>query len=577
MTEDNKHKLADLLESAIKIRMKDNESWLADIALPKVEFTDRTLSKILQIAKTKISRDYNIPIDKLLYRELVNKDLISQNPSITALFVKYNPELGEIRISFSPGKSESGEKYDDMLLYLDLYPTKQKWKSISLSEVEKLLLKEKMNLHIVDIKAVEAGVKYVNTFLKPQRNILIAKGEYPDPVKDAEVHFFCELKELEKNKFTSLDKAELNSIICWKIPMVRWKKMGQDVRGKKIAPEQARDIYLESGKNVSMSSNYLEVNAIVDGIMKMRMEDVEDPDIKHRVIVSVEAVEAVDGRKLISSATDKPIEIKNGLRSNSSIISRSTVIVSGDVENGATITTTGDIVISGNITGGSLSGAGDFNGKQNIISSKLTAGGKLKVSGKVVNSEIAAEEVVLKEVTGSSITAGSKIEIDSIADGDGMPTVLRTNPVSFKQELIKDNQKYIDNSEKNLKKIKNTLGENIISEADSTNISRIILNHIRELRKKGIDVMEGEVEALRQIIASVRPMTGLMQEKRKAIRALEKEIERITIKDSTIVIKKAMNSPVKIDMGDFSEEIVLGEKGIILHYKDGNITKEDYK
>lgn len=402
-------------------------------------------------------------------------------------------------------------------------------------------------------------------------------GKLPIPGEDAALKYFIDLKSISATELTGVVKTEDKTIICRKIP-AKFGIDGYTVRGKPISSSKPKDIIVEPGANVSVSSYGLDFISYIDGIVSIQTEYSSLPDVKSVIHISIDPLEVVDGSKAVKISTDKTIEITGGLKAGSQVVTQGKVYVNGNIEKGTMIATSSDLIISGDVIGGDISSDRDIDKAGNISGSKLSAKGKLKVFGKVVNSELSGDEVIANEVVGSTIIAGSRLEINSICSGeDGRPSVIRAGSTVHKKTIIDANQKFIKFADSNLEKFSDIFGDSIVETANPANVSLMLLTHTKNLRQQSLFTLTDEkAKALKTILGSIGPMRNLMTEKIDANETLHKEIRDLPPSDSQIIIKNPVKDKVRIFMEDCETEIGPSEGSTMLKYSQGNLVKTQY-
>ncbi len=557
-----------------RIIQQENYTWLVEIALPKADMTDLTLSAILKTAKRKISQNCGVPYGMLSYEKLIKKDLESDSPYISAVFARKDPERGITTVRFEKGVSKDGREYDDIELYLDLYPLDMCGEPTSVAGIKELLRSKLVALELVDEDILERAFNRLQSEPRAIKNLLVARGKLPFPGEDASVKFLCELKKLSVSESIGIIKTKAKTVVCRKKHM-KPSKDGLTVRGTILTPPQPWDILVETGDFVGISPGGSDYFTYIDGLVNVKTEDVIGPKYKSKITISVEPLEVVDGSAPVKISTDKTVEITGGLKAGSQVVSEGNVFIKGNIENGTTVTTGLDIIVTGNVNESSLSSDRDIERIKDVKSSRLSAKGRLEVLGKVSNSELSGREVLINEVCGSTIVAGSKLEINRItSDAEGNPTVIKAGTTTHKKTLVGENQKYIDFARINLKKFIELFGDSVVSSVNPSNVSKMILEHTKNLRKKGsYSLTDEKADALRRIMLSISPMRNLMVDRVNANKKIKKEIRTGTPGDSVVIVKNPVDDSIQVFMEDLEQEITSADGSTMIKYCQGSIEK----
>lgn len=563
----------------INVNPISDDAWKVEIFIPSREMSASILPKILRIAKQKISSQHNLPLGLLTYEDLMQKKVRSDGVDVTAKIIRGKAEKGEPKLKFVSARSSRGIKYDDMELYLDLFPLRENGAALKADEVWKLLENIGLDNNKINAKTVNKAIEALQKNMVAIRNILVARGSFPEPGVDARVKFAVELEKEDEGDFISVSTVKANEIICRKIPPIKGSEPGITVRGDTLEPEEPLDIRLVAGEGTEISQDQCEIYAVEPGIPRIREEYSFVSAVKSVITISIESVDVFDGSETLKITSDKHIKITGGLKSGSQIISQRMVIVSGDIDEDTSIMTSGNIHVSGRIKGGIHTTESDISEEGEIYSTKLMAHGTLTTKNTATHSILMGDEVNSKELVGCKVTAGSKAMIEAVsADEHGLTTMIIAGRLSHLQDKIRENQNFIDLAKNNLKRIEDILGEEIMDEASTANISRILMLHAKDLTKYGVQMMPGEhKEALRSLIGSISPIRYLMEEKRVANRQFLEEIEKDDEGDPEIVIKSSVEAPVEIEIAGIESTIYPEDGAVSLKVKEGEIIKKSFK
>ena len=570
MNKDNSNNIErKIKDSDIRINKTDDESWDVEVLIPFEDAHDDSLPEILQLVKSKIGKDSSIPVGLLKYRRLKKKSVEADGIKMVAKIVKSVPESGDPVLRFLNGRSSYGVEYDDMSLYLDLYPMKESGEKTRLRDVRDPL--EKLNL-----KAVDEAMEIIDKDLTPVKNILIGQGRFPHPSFDAQVNFNFDLKDFRVNHYVSAGKVLKGDVLCKKTSAIKGAISGYTVRGKEILPPNPKDIELVSGENCTMKKDSSEIISSLDGIVHVKESNSWDSDILSRVSVSISPIQVIDSKEKLDITTSENLEINGDIKSGSKIISRGDVLVNGDIEKDTSIISSGNINVDGNIDGASLISGGDIDDFGNITGSELVAKGGVTVSGTVSDSEISGYEVHINRVVGCKVKAGSLIVIDTVSDDEsGFATELNTGLAEQFAEIISHNDKIIDYLMQRLNRCRKVVGKEIVDTATPGNAPRLYLKLLQELKRNGeYDYSPGQNEALKELITAIGPLRDLLEEKIDQNALYKNEISRRSSEKSKIVVTTGVQKGVKVEMDGLTSKIEPEDKSVVLGESGGSILKK---
>jgi uncharacterized protein (DUF342 family) len=541
----------------------------------KARSDDFHLIKILHESKKLIAENASLKIAQLKYKDLQKKEIDEETVELTFTIVNQKAESNYTSLRTVNLTSNYGTSYKDMALYLDLYPTNPSGKDTTLEDIMLLLSANNIPTIIVDRDTIQNHISSLLLAKKPIKDILLAQGTFPEEGRDAELKYFCNIKKVSSTEFIGTDKVEKGMMVCKKFPLSKGTKDGMNVKGEVLPPKQSKDIILKAGENVYLSASECEVFASAKGILRIRQEASFKPIISQVLIFSVEAIEEIDGSKPLNITVDKPIEIIGGVKSGSKVISQKEVIIIGDVESGAVIQTSGNILINGNIIGGEMTSSKDIEGLKDVTLSRLTAEGKIVVKGITMNSELSGHEIYLNEVSGCNITAGSKIEINKIIPSEtGLGGRLTVGIVYHLNQIKQENLKFIDVASKNLERLKEVFGEEILRYLEHSNVNHTLIIHAENLKKLGFQINKREQkELVKQIFSAVVPTKEMIKERELNIQEIEKQKQKASIISPQIVINEVLNQTTAIEMEGLISELLSGEGPVRCEICDNNIVK----
>ena len=563
----------------IRITREGDTSWLVELKVPATDETDYNLSKILLLSKAKIAKQHNIPFALLNYQDMQRKIQSEEYALVSFRVVSRRPDQGDIVLRFAKGVADNGVTYDDMLLYIDIFPLKSDGSTTTIADIEAILSKEKVDFSQIDFEMIEKELKKSVSSGLANLDILILEGAYPESARDGEIQFFFELKQSDVDCFISRRKILTDEPICQIIPAKRSRLPGSNVRGKKVYAPEPKDIEIALGEGVSFSRDDKYIIARSDGILKVREEKPKNLLRKARFSFKIEPMVEIDGSEPVNVTTDDHIEIKNGLKAGGSVISRGQVYIEGDVRGNARITTSGDIIIRGDIVDSKVSGKKDIDAMKKVTGTTLMAGGKLMVNGIATNSCLMGDEVFLNIVAGCDVIAGTSVEVDSILKNEeGYIGKIFVGAKNYTGEMIKDNREFINFAESTLDHIGQILGEEAVKSLTPANISRMIMIHLNRIRKEvGVDLSREQTSNIKKIISVVPPMREMMYEKGEAIRQYEQRIKTADKTKCRILVKSFVDSRICVNIEGAEGIIEMSDGAVLLELKGDKLTKKSLK
>jgi len=254
--------------------------------------------------------------------------------------------------------------------------------------------------------------------------VLVAKGESPQPGKDAQLEFlFDTVAKLEPKVDAQgrIDYKDLNFIQSAKAGQVLVRKTptepgtsGKSVLGKEIAPRSGRDRPIVRGANTHLAPDGLTLMASIDGTIMFKGGS-----------VSVQPSQNIPGS--VDSSTGN-INCVGSVKVYKNICSEFKVVVNGDLEVGgnvedALIEVSGNVLVRGGFFGsgkGVIVAGGDVTLKY-AENQKIRAGGTIYVGGEVLNCDLYAGDAVVVQgkvgqIAGGNVAAKHLIRVASFGN-----------------------------------------------------------------------------------------------------------------------------------------------------------------
>jgi len=563
------------LEDSIKVYLPKNDTWKVELFIPFAEMSHDKLTSILRLAKVKISKRDKIPIGLLSYHDLMDKETLSEGYQITAKIVRTEVETGDPGLKLVNIVRDNIE-YPNMALYLDIFPKKNNGEEIKLKDITELLQKENIALEKVNLKAIDDAVMMVMQDLVTVRNLLIAEGQFPESSEDARLDFQLRFREESRGNYIATEKVDAEQIILRLIPMRKGEKEGLTLRGKILKPRIPADIELFTGEGVRINAQ-AEVFAETAGLP--RIKEISIKEGIRKIKISVEALEVVDGSTKVDITTENHLQVNGGVKSGSNIIARGEVLVEGDVEENTMISASGDVNVTGVVKGGSITSERNIDSQGDVHGCRLIANGILTINGTAHNSHLVGYEVHSQHVKGCEIKVGHKVVIDTVsADEKGFSARITVGLVEHLKEKIEDNKKFINYADKNLRRFKAIVGEEILQEATPANISRMTIIYCRDAKNKGIlSLSKPQMDALKKLFAAIGPIRDTMLEKKRAINLYLTQMKNGDQNNPQIYVKNRIEQAVEIDIKGVKGKLEPQEGPILIREGGGEFVVDRVK
>jgi|GEM_PF-1032098 len=562
-------------EDSIKVHLPQNDIWRVELFIPFEEMSPDRLTAILRVAKTKISQRDHIPIGLLSYEDLMDKETQTEGYRIAAKIVKCEVETGDPVLRFFSAANE-GVEYPDMAIFLDIYPKTKSGEEIKLKIITALLAQEKIEPEKVNLKVIEDALTMVKRDMVAIRNLLLAQGRFPDPSEDARLEFFHRFRDYDKGSFIGVEKIDPEQPILKLIPSLKGEKDGFTVRGEKLPPRIPQAIELFAGDGIKIVKD-CDVYSLEMGLPIIT--EIASAKGLTKLKVSLEKLDIVDGSAKLEITTENHLQINGGLKSGSQIIARGEVFIEGDVENNTMISAVGDVKVTGKIQGGSISSERNIESASDVHSCRLMANGTLTIAGTARNSQLIGYEVHSQQVVGCEIKVGVKSVIDTItADEKGFTTKITAGMVEHLKEKIIENKKFIDYASKNLKKFEAIVGGEIVQEATPSNVSRMTILYVRDVKMHGVKAMSKvRMDALKKLIEAIGPIRETMQEKERAVNLYEAQVKKDDKTSPEISIKNKIEAPVEINIKGLEGKIEPQKGPIVIREGGGEFVVDTAK
>ncbi|NQS98939.1 MAG: DUF342 domain-containing protein [candidate division Zixibacteria bacterium] len=558
-----------------RIETLEDGFWIIELVIRSELSDDLSLIKILHDAKRLISERYGITSELLRYKNLKKVGLDSEYTKVSLIIENLAIPSGKSNIRLKKARSNAGIDYDDMILYVDLFLENQAGEKTTTQDILDLLKTNGIQLNLVNMELLKNSIVSLHKMNMPIKDVLLIQGQFPDDSYNAEINYFCGLKKVDEANFIGKERIQKDQLICEKKPPIMGEKPGYNVKGSSIPPREVKDIQMIAGDNIYISEDGTKVYAAEKGILHVHVEKPAQPHIESVLKFSLEPIKVIDGSKPINVITDKPIEVQGGLKPGSKIISQAEVLVFGHISWNTSIQTTGSIQIEGNIIGAFLSSDEDIEAYKDVSSTRLVAEGKLVVKGTAKNSDLFGHEVFVNLVIGCNITAGDKIEVNSVqADEKGFTARLQAGLTHHLEEIVTMNEKFIESANTSLDKLEKVFGERIIRAAGTTNITQMLIIHAENLKKMGIHITTQEKrETVKRLIGTIGPIQELIKEKKESIHLIGRKKVKGFISNPKIIVNSGVEKEVQVDIDGVLGNILPEDGRIRLELSDKDLMK----
>jgi len=536
-----------MAENRIQIKALTPSTWQVMIHLPKQEVSDEQLVEMFRTVKTKIAGDFNLPLNLLHYKDIVRKELNSSLSRISLIMERFDLPQGDPVVRLKSIKADDGIEYKNMILELDLYPLTKAGTVPQYAEIEALIKEAGVSFEFINVKVIERSLQKLESASKPMKNIVIGRGKLPGSSEDGRLEYCCQIKSLGSKGYIGVEKVESGRLLCKKIPAVKSRKTGRNLFGKNLASRNPQDYFFTAGDGAKLSNDGTEIYACRSGLFRVKDTTSEPFPLITGLTFSLENLSEIDGSKPVNLILEKPVEINGGLKSGSNVISDYEVIINGDVESGANIQTASNIVINGDIIGAEITGTDSINA-DNVNRSRLVAEGKLIIKGTAASSHLSGKEVFIHKLIECTVVASDKLVLQEVLFNEGNSiSKLKVGLQNQLRDVAAGNRKFLEFAENNLKNLSKVFGEQIIAEAETSNLPQMLLKHLKNLRLSGSETITLEKrQALTDLLQVIPTLKNLSAEKRNSIRAAEIRMNETEI-EAEIFFKKALEGNIVID------------------------------
>jgi len=564
-----------MAEIQFEIKSFTPTSWRVIITLPKKEVSDEQLLEIFRAAKRKISTDFNLPIELLQYKDIDRSELHSSVNRISVMMEKVTLHRGEPAVQLKPFKLDEINEIKDMILELDLFPQNTAGAAPIIADIEKLCQDLKITPEFIDKIAIGQALNNVKSTGEPLMHFVIGKGRMPGKSADGKLEYCCQIKSLGPKGYIGVERVENGNTICKRTPSVKTEELGMTLLGKSVPPKPPKDYTFSAGENTKLTVDACTVLACHTGTFRVKDTSSDQLPYITWLTFSVENLTEIDGSKPVNLILEKPVEIKGGLKTGSTVVSEFEVIISGNVEAGANIQTASNIVVNGDIVGAVINGKDSID-VENVSGSRLIAEGKLMVKGTASNTYISGKEVYINKLADCTVSARDKLVVEEIQfTGKNSFAKLKIGAENQLKDVVKENRKFLDFADNNLKSLIKIFGEQIIAEIEPANLPQMLLKHMKNIRLAGGKTITPEQkQALTNLLQVIPTLKSLASEKRYSIKSAENKM-----KDAggaaEIFFKNAAQGSIEIDFGGIIKKLESLKALTKFSLADGKVTESN--
>lgn len=409
------------------------------------------------------------------------------------------------------------------------------------------------NLEVKDIigelssKSVNFGVDQdlILAFIEDRvyfTDFIIANGKPPRHGLDDKIEYFFNTNPTLKPKHNddgSVDYHSLNTIchvnegdLIARLHKGDRGESGKDVSGKEIPCRSVKILKLETGKNMRLSEDLLELYSEATGHVSL---------VNGKVFVSdVYEVPADVDNSVGNIEYNGNVHVKGSVRGGFSIIAKGDVIVDGVVED-ALIQAEGQIIVKCGIHGmqkGILDAGGNVVTKF-IENAKVFSGGYVE-AGNITHSDVsAADDVIVSEqkgaITGGITRAGGKVDAQTLGSSMGAQTIIEVGMAPEKKERYVQLQREITVLSQNINKL------------------RPIIKTYNSYVTAGKQLDQKNALYLQRIATELKKNTEMLAKDQEEFNELHQEL--ITSRHAKVLVRKDVFSGVSITISDVSRMV----------------------
>ncbi|TKJ42192.1 hypothetical protein CEE37_00505 [candidate division LCP-89 bacterium B3_LCP] len=567
----------------IEITAEKENLWSVQIAFPSLSVTEKEMLARTRDAKRIIARNFNVPLELLELREVIDKAPRPEGLSIHISIGRIEMGRGKPRVRLIPLGTASGSVFPDMIAELDFYYLDESDTPITMDRLRTELVNKGVSLEMCNYSVMQRTIETVHERKSLVTKLEVARGSLPEEGRDASlIYSFCTdsggLGVLEGLR--ALKKVREKNVLCEKAPARNGTVAGRNVSGENIPALQGMDFQLVAGSGVKLSDDGNTLSALRTGlaILNRTVEEVDTPGGKRTVTTSIEVsvkqLVKMNAEEIGDLVLDDSVDINGTLKEGKTVSTPGEVIVNGDVEEGVILHAGADITIHGQIKGGEITSECSVFSKSDAQNSTITAASDVNIKGDVVNSAISGRKVKMGDVSGSNIEVGYKVCFNRISDDEGgQKTEICVGRDSFYNKKLEANQEYIDNMSANLQHIGELFGEDVTARFNPSNIRTLLFDHLKRLRRRGLVNMNNElVKSFKKLLEAIKPIKNSIVNRAEVIDNLQKEASAESLNRPVIVARMGVKDPFEININGKKTTIEATDDGTAISINgDGDI------
>ncbi len=565
----------------VRVVSHSYHTWLVELFWRVEDVSEEILSQRLQQVKEAIVSRYDLPSYSIRYKELVDKEITAGGVLTRVKLERVTLDKGRPKFSFKSALSPRGIPYNEMVCYAELYMLDEFENEITEDRLINYLKHEGVVEDFIDREAVTEAIKEIYKKRAPLYGVRLAQGNFPDAGRDAEVEFYFAAQPSMDNieEYISSRKAGRGDILCTMTPPSDGKSEGITVKGRKIPPGKGLKIIIEAGKNVHASGDGNTLYADLEGLVVIRREErsfmtpAGEKIIPSKIAVRIDpmlVIEATD--ETIDITTRESVEIKGKLKMGSRIVSSGEIHIEGDVGENSTILATDDIVVSGIVKNVTLAS------NRNIIAKSEIEGGDVSASESVIakqitGAKVSGKRIIADKIMGGEINAGEQVSVDELgADEDGITATICVGMQDFLEKKIKENSDFIVEARKNLSKMVQLFGEDIVNEVFPQNVQQMLLKFTTMLKKtQGLKSLpQSKVESYKRLLTSIEPLRRIVKDKEVESIRLRRKMRSAGKEKKMIVVKERVTAKTKVVMEGKTRQLAPSQ-GKVEVYEDDEL------
>lgn len=537
----------------IRIVSQSHDFWEVELFFPFVEVTEAQLSEKLKELKSLLSKQLDLARYDLRYQKLVNSKVTDAGVYTLLRLERVLIRKGKPSLTFQSERSPEGIPYDDMACYAELFYQDEFEKPLTEQRILIILKQHDIPLELIDKKAIQKAVGDLMSKSVPLVEVRLARGIFPEQGKDAEVEFYFHANPGKDNlnEYISSRKVEKGDMLCTRIPPKPGEKEGISVKGKRLPPGKGLDIRLVTGKNVRANIEGTSLTAEVKGLVVVKREEKSFMTpmglkvVPSKITLRVDPLLVIEaGDKAVEITTNESVEIVGKLKMGSRIVSSGEVHIEGDILNDSIIQASHDIVVSGSVLNGDLSSDKNIIARGDVKGGRIAAGDNIVIEGKASNAVIIGKDVYVNEVESGEVYAGKQVAVNELGSEEaGISATICVGMREFLDKKVEGNQKFIDETMRNLNKLKGFFGDEIIRNVRGQNVQQMLLKFLSQIpRGAEANFSPSKIRALKQLLTNIEPLRNILQEKKVENISLKRQIQRGSKGKKMIIVKEKVKA-----------------------------------